>query len=166
MAPAGRTFPGRAELTVEGPRVGKRVSTDKTCPVIRHRYRLRMSPTVRVLRVSLFSLCVLFLASGLATGSFWFSFFGVAGAVVALAGVRMMLGPVVVVDDANLTIQPYWPIRRRVPWYRIDHAEVVPGTWCLLIEMNSGERFELPCVSDFDDLYEQVEGRRKALDVS
>ena len=71
---------------------------------------------------------------------------------------------VVVIDDDHLVIQPYWPVRRRIPWYRMDHSEVMPGSWRLLIEMNSGERFELPCVDGVDRLYEEVESHRKALD--
>jgi hypothetical protein len=38
--------------------------------------------------------------------------------------------------------------------------------WVLVIELVSGDRFELPCVEHLDDLYRHLEHYRKALDTA
>jgi hypothetical protein len=130
------------------------------------RYRMRMTPLVRTGRIAVFALCTLALsASAFAGGPWWWRFASLVGLAVALLGLRTMLGAVVTVDDRYLTIQPYWPLRQRLTWYRIDHAEVVPGYWVVVLELNSGVRIQLPCVEDIDDLYHRVEYHRKALDI-
>ena len=63
--------------------------------------------------------------------------------------------------ESALVVQPYWPQRRRIPWYRIDQVEVVAESWSLVVELNSGERLALPCVEHVDDLYERVVHHRK-----
>jgi hypothetical protein len=130
------------------------------------RYRMRMTPLVRVGRIAVFAVCALVLgATTFASGPWWWRVASSVGLLVALLGLRTMLGAVVKVDDRYLTIQPYWPLRQRLSWYRIDHAEVVPGYWVVLLELNSGARMQLPCVDDIDDLYHRVEYHRKALDI-
>lgn len=129
-------------------------------------YRLRMSPLARWFRVALFTVCGLILASGIVLaeeGLFWQAL-GAAGIVAAVLAIRIVLGHAVVVTPDELIVQRNWPLKRRMKWYRIDHAEVIPGMWVLVIELVSGDRFELPCVEHLDDLYEHLEHYRKALD--
>lgn len=132
-----------------------------------HAYRLRMSPVTRFLRVAVYVVCGGILAVwAVAPGEWWWRALCVVGLAVAVVALRQTVGAVVRVDGHALTLQPYWPHRRRLPWYRIDHAELVPGSWTVVVEMNSGQRFELPCVDDVDDLFERVEHRRRALDTT
>jgi hypothetical protein len=133
---------------------------------VKHGYRLRMSPLARWFRVSLFAVCGLILLSGIAfagEGLFW-QVLGAVGVVGSVFAIRIVLGPAVVVTPDELVVQRNWPVKRRIKWYRIDHAEVIPGMWVLVIELISGERFELPCVEHLDDLYANLEHYRKALD--
>lgn len=105
------------------------------------------------------------LASGIgASPSVIWTVVSVVGIAIALMGLRAVLGRAVLVESDALVVQPYWPKRRRVLWYRIDQVEVVPESWSLVVELNSGERIALPCVEQVDDLYERVEHHRKALD--
>ena len=128
-------------------------------------YRLRRRTFVRVLWVVVYGLCIFLLASGIGTSpSLVWTAVSVAGIVIALVGLRAVLGRAVLVESDALVLQPYWPRRRRLPWYRIDHVEVVPESWSLVVELNSGERIALPCVEQVDDLYERVERHRRALD--
>jgi hypothetical protein len=129
-------------------------------------YRLRMAPLTRALRVAVFVVCGLILASGAVFGVeawYWRLLSGI-GAVSAVLAMRVVLGSIVVVTERDLVLQWTWPLRRRIPWYRVDHAEVMPGAWTILVELIDGERFELPCVEDIDGLYHDLEQRRKALD--
>jgi len=133
---------------------------------VKHGYRLRMSPLARGLRVALFVVCGAILLSGIfyaEEGLFWQAL-GVVGVVGSLLAIRLVLGPVVVVTPDELVLQRNWPMKRRIKWYRIDHAEVIPGMWALVIELASGARSELPCVEHLDDLSADLEHYRKALD--
>jgi hypothetical protein len=133
---------------------------------VKHGYRLRMSPLARWLRVALFVVCGLVLLSGIVyagEGLFW-QILGAIGVVGAALAIRIVLGPAIVVTPTELIVQRNWPLKRRIRWYRIDHAEVIPGMWVLVIELISGERFELPAVEKLDDLYAHLEHYRKALD--
>ena len=51
-----------------------------------------------------------------------------------------------IVRDEGLRVQKTWPHRRDIPWYRILATDVIPGFWNLELELNSGERVELPPV--------------------
>ena len=133
---------------------------------VTHGYRLRMSPLARWFRVALFVVCGFVLLSGIIyarEGLFW-QVLGAVGVVGSVLAIRIVLGPAVVVTPDELIVQRNWPIKRRMKWYRIDHAEVIPGMWVLVVELISGERFELPCVEHLDDLYANLEHYRKALD--
>jgi hypothetical protein len=133
---------------------------------VKHGYRLRMSPLARWLRVALFVVCGLILLSGVlyaGEGLLWQAL-GLVGVVGSVFAVRIVLGPAVVVTPDELIVQRNWPVKRRIKWYRVEHAEVIPGMWVLVIELISGERFELPCVEHLDDLYANLEHYRKALD--
>ncbi|MDZ7731981.1 MAG: hypothetical protein U5R31_01710 [Acidimicrobiia bacterium] len=129
-------------------------------------YRLRFSPLARWSRVALFVLCGAVLLSGIlyAGEALIWQLLGGVGVVASVLAIRAVLGNVVVVTPEALVIQRTWPARRRIKWYRIDHAEVIPGYWTILVELNSGERFELPCVEHIDDLYHAMEHYRTALD--
>ena len=130
------------------------------------RYRLRMSPVTRVARVVLLSAVAVVLVPGVVFSGveFWWRSVSLVGLVTALMGVRMMLGAVLVVRDDGLRIQKYWPYRRDLPWYRILASDVIPGFWNLELELNSGERVELPPVGDINGLYADIERHRTALD--
>jgi hypothetical protein len=125
-----------------------------------------MSPLARWLRVGVFVLCAAVLASGIAyAGEGWFwKALGVIGIVGAGLAIRIVVGPVVYVTPTELVIARNWPLKKRIKWYRVDHAEVIPGMWIIVLELISGERFELPCVERIDDLYRHLEHYRKALD--
>ncbi len=115
--------------------------------------------------VVVYVLCIFLLVGGIgAGGSLLWTAISIAGIAVALVGLRAILGRAVLVQPDALVVQPYWPVRRHIPWYRIDQVEVVPESWSLVLELNSGERVALPCVEHVDDLYERVDRRRKALD--
>lgn len=134
--------------------------------VVKRGYRLRMSPIARWSRVALFTVCGLILLSGIfvtVEGLFW-KVVSALGVVASVLAIRIVLGPAVVVTPDELIVQRNWPLRRHIKWYRIDHAEVIPGVWVLLVELISGERFELPAVEHLDDLYADLEHYRKALD--
>lgn len=137
-----------------------------TMDKVKYGYRLRMSPLARWSRVALFVVCALILASGIAFAgeALLWQILGALGIVAAVLAIRVVLGPVVVITPDELIVQRNWPLKRRMRWYRIDHAEVIPGMWVLVIELVSGERFELPCVEHLDELYEHLEHYRKALD--
>jgi hypothetical protein len=94
----------------------------------------------------------------------WWRALSAVGFVSALLGLRTLLGRVVIVRDRGLRLQKSWPLRREIPWYRILEIDVIPGFWNLEIELNSGERLALPCVDQIDDLYENMERHRQALD--
>lgn len=88
----------------------------------------------------------------------------VLGVGSALFSLRAVLGRVLIVGSDGLVIQRYWPVRRFIAWYRIELVDVLPGFWNLELQLNSGERVELPPVDDLDGLYRTVEDRRSHLD--
>jgi hypothetical protein len=130
------------------------------------RYRLRMSPVARVVRVVLLSvIAVVFVPGVISPGlDLWWRAVSSVGLVTAVLGARMMLGAVLVVRDEGLRLQKNWPHRRDIPWYRILASDVIPGFWNLELELNSGERVELPPVGDINALYADIERHRTALD--
>lgn len=76
-----------------------------------------------------------------------------------------MWGPAVVVGRTTLRVyRPWWPLHRDIDWYRILATDIIPGFWFLELEMNSGERVQLPCVERMDDLFAQIEDHRTRLD--
>lgn len=87
-----------------------------------------------------------------------------AGLVSVVFSLRSILGTVVKVSEDGLVVQRYWPVRRSMPWYRIELVDVLPGFWNLEVQLNSGERIELPPVAELDDLYQLIEHHRTHLD--
>jgi hypothetical protein len=130
------------------------------------RYRLRMSPVARAVRVVLLSvIAIVFVPGVISPGlDIWWRAVSLLGLVTAVLGVRMMVGSVLVVRDDGLRLQKNWPHRRDIPWYRILASDVIPGFWNLELELNSGERVELPPVGDINALYADIERHRTALD--
>ncbi len=96
--------------------------------------------------------------------AFWWRLVSLAGVVTSVLAIRTLLGAVLIVRDEGLRLQKVWPRRRDIPWYRILATDVVPGFWNLEIELNSGERVELPPVADLNALYDDIERHRTALD--
>ena len=94
----------------------------------------------------------------------WVRLLSLVGLVTSVLGIRTLLGAVLVVREEGLRIQKNWPRRRDIPWYRILATDVIPGFWNLEIELNSGERVELPPVQNLSELYEEIERHRTALD--
>ena len=127
---------------------------------------MRMSPVARVARVALLSVLALIFVPGVfASGlDLWWRVVSLVGLVTSVLGIRMMVGAVLVVRDSGLRIQKNWPYRRDLPWYRILASDVIPGFWNLELELNSGERVELPPVGDLNALYADIERHRTALD--
>jgi hypothetical protein len=125
-----------------------------------------MSPLARVWRVALLSIIALFFIPGVAASDLdlWWRTVSLAGLVTAVLAVRMLVGAVIIVRDEGLRVQKNWPRRRDIPWYRILASDVIPGFWNLELELNSGERLELPPVADLNALYEDIERHRTALD--
>lgn len=110
-------------------------------------------------------LALLFIPLVLASGiEWWMRLLSLVGLVSAVLGIRTLLGAVLVVREEGLRIQKNWPRRRDIPWYRILATDVIPGFWNLEIELNSGERVELPPVQNLTGLYEEIERHRTALD--
>jgi hypothetical protein len=131
-------------------------------------FRLRLHPLRRVLLSVVLMACIaLFVPAIVGSGvDGWFRLLSVAGTAAAVIGLRILLGPVVRVRREGLRIEQRWPLRRDIPWYRLLEIEVVPGAWVLVAELNSGERFTLPCVEDVDRLYEAIEANRSRLDAA
>jgi hypothetical protein len=130
------------------------------------KYRWRLRRTSRVIRVAVLTLVALVLlpeviASGI---SLWWRLLCLVGLVTAVLAIRTVVGPVLIVRDEGLRVQKLWPHRRDIPWYRILATDVVPGFWNLELELNSGERVELPPVDDLNALYDDIERHRTALD--
>ena len=125
-----------------------------------------MSPVARWVRVAGLALIGLFFVPGVVRGDLqlWWRAVSVIGLVTAVLGIRTLLGAVLVVRDRGLRIQRNWPYRRDIDWYRILATDVIPGFWNLELELNSGERVELPAVADLNALYEDIERHRTALD--
>ncbi|MFN8041645.1 MAG: hypothetical protein U0Q07_20685 [Acidimicrobiales bacterium] len=132
------------------------------------RYRLRLSRTRRAVQVLVLSLCFLFFLPGLFGQGLdpWWRVLSLVGLVTSVLALRVVLGAAVVVREEGLRIQRLWPLTRDLAWYRILSTEVIPGFWFLELELNSGERVELPCVEHLDDLYERIEAHRRDLDAA
>jgi hypothetical protein len=130
------------------------------------RYRWRMTRRRRIVKVTLLGLIGLFFLSGLLDGqlSLWWRFVTLVGLVSSVLAIRTVVGAVLIVSDKGLRIQKTWPYRRDIAWYRILATDVIPGFWNLELELNSGERLELPPVADINGLYEDIERHRTALD--
>jgi hypothetical protein len=95
----------------------------------------------------------------------WWRVLSAAAVVCGLGGLRVLWGAAVVVGQRGLRIyKPSWPMRRNLVWHRILATDIIPGFWFLEIEMNSGERIELPSVEHMDDLFTQIEDYRTRLD--
>jgi hypothetical protein len=124
-----------------------------------------MRPWVRAIRTVLLLVCVVLTVSWAVAGTeLWLRVASGALALVSLAGLRILWGPVVVVRPEGLRVQRNWPIRRDYRWYRILAIDVIPGFWHLEVELNSGQRIALPPVDDLDRLYRLMEHHRQALD--
>jgi hypothetical protein len=147
-------------------RVGNRQADDRIGSVQAKGYRLRMPLWRRALLTCLLAVIGLFFVPNIfAPGlPFWWRGLSAVGLLTAIAGLRIVLGSVVVVRARGLRVQRNWPIRREIPWYRILEIDVIPGFWNLEVELNSGERLSLPCVEDLEDLYRRMEHHRQALD--
>ena len=129
-------------------------------------YRLRFRLGVRVSWTALLVFSIAFLVPVVTAPSLdiWWHLLGVSGIVSALAGLRVMWGAAIVVGAEGLRIyRPWWPLHRDIAWYRILATDIIPGFWFLEIEMNSGERIELPCVEHMDELYERIESYRRQI---
>lgn len=125
-------------------------------------YRLRMSGLRRWSTVVLLGAIAAFMAPGVFVSDAPISWrlVAVAGVVTAFAGVRTLVGAVVVVRDEGVRLQRNWPLRRNIGWQSIRGVDVIPGYWTLELELDSGERVGLPCVEDFEDLYRAMEHHR------
>lgn len=131
-------------------------------------YRLRLRPLTRVMWSLALLATIVFFAPIVPNGSFdgWWRLMAVSALVCAVAGLRSLWGPAIVVGPAGMRVyRPWWPLRRDIRWHRLLAIDIIPGFWFLEVEMNSGERFELPCVERMDDLYEEAERFRTSLDV-
>jgi hypothetical protein len=130
------------------------------------RYRLRMTRLRRAATTAVLVVVALLLVPGIVGSGLepWWRVLSAAGLASAIAGLRIVLGPVLVVREEGLLILRHWPLRRDIPWYRILQIDVIPGFWHLEVELNSGERIALPCVDDIDGLYRNMERHRQALD--
>ena len=130
-----------------------------------HRYRLRMSGFTRISRTILLSvLAIVFVPMFVGGVDVQYRVLSLVGFACSLYGLRVLHGPTIEVRPDGLTILKHWPFRRDLRWYQIFAVDVVPGYWMLSIELNSGERIDLPCVEEVDDLFEQIESRRHLLD--
>jgi hypothetical protein len=120
----------------------------------------------RTIRAIVLALGLVMFVPGAASGALdlWVRLLGVAGALLCVAGLRILWGSVVVVRPQGLRIQRNWPLRRDIRWYRILAIDVIPGFWHLEVELNSGERITLPAVDDLERLYQLMEYHRQALD--
>jgi hypothetical protein len=130
------------------------------------KYRWRMSRGRRVVRVALLAVIALFFLPGAFDPQLdlWWRVVSGVGLITSVLAIRTLLGAVLIVRDEGLRLQKTWPRRRDIPWYRILATDVVPGFWNLEIELNSGERVELPPVADLNALYDDIERHRTALD--
>jgi hypothetical protein len=130
-------------------------------------YRLRYRLITRVSWTFLLIFTAVFFAPMVANSAFdlWWRAFSTAALLSCLGGLRVLWGAAVVVGPSGLRIyRPSWPLRRNLGWHRILATDIIPGFWFLEIEMNSGERIQLPSVEHLDDLYVQIEDYRTRLD--
>jgi hypothetical protein len=124
-----------------------------------------MSRFTRISRTILLSLLALaFIPMFIGGADLQYRALSLAGFASSLYGLRIVHGPTIEVRADGLTILKHWPFRRDLRWYQIFEVEVIPGYWMLSIELNSGERIDLPCVEDVDKLFEDIEERRHLLD--
>lgn len=130
------------------------------------RYRLRMSPITRAVRTIVLGVIGVSFVPALfgANVELGWRLLSVVGFLSSAYGLRIVLGPAVEVRPDGLRLMKSWPRRRDIAWYRILEVDIVPGYWLLDLELNSGERIELPCVERVDDLYERIEELRQRLD--
>ena len=131
----------------------------------RHGYRLRLSSLSRWGRTALLVVTTVIFVDGVVAphGDTVWRVLSVVGLVLSVWGLRILHGPAVVLRASGLRLQPRWPLRRDVAWYQVFAVEVVPMSWNLELELNSGERLALPCVAHVDDLYERIERARAQL---
>jgi len=130
-------------------------------------FRLQFRLATRVIWTVLLVLTVIFFAQIIISSvfGFWVRVVALVATLNAIAGIRVMWGAAVVVGRSGMRIyRPWWPLHRDIAWYRILATDIIPGFWFLELEMNSGERIELPCVENMDDLFEQIEDHRTRLD--
>jgi hypothetical protein len=129
-------------------------------------YRLQMSVFARLFRVTLnLVLSVFFVPSLVDPSSPAHVRLGcVLGVALSAYGLRVVLGPAVVVRHEGLRIYTWWPRHRDIAWYRVFAVDIVPGRWLLELELNAGDRITLPVVERVDALYEQIEDLRQRLD--
>ncbi len=124
-----------------------------------------MSRFTRISRTILLSvLAIAFVPMFLGGVDLQYRVLSLAGFASSLYGLRIVLGPSIEVRADGLTILQHWPFRRDLRWYQILEVDVIPGYWMLSIELNSGERIDLPCVEDVDALFDDIEERRHLLD--
>ena len=121
-------------------------------------YRRRLSGVSRWGRTAILVLAGVVFVEGLvgSHGDLTWRGLSLVGLWSVVWGLRVLHGPAVRVRGHDMVVGSAWPRRRRIPWYRIFGVEVVPGTWHLVVELNSGEHLELPCVEHVDDLYERI----------
>jgi hypothetical protein len=130
-------------------------------------YRLKFRLVTRVFWTLMLMCAAIFFVpiAGNSEFDFWWRTFAAAAVLSSLGGLRVLWGAAVVVGPRGLRVYtPSWPLRRNLGWHRILATDIIPGFWFLEIEMNSGERIELPSVEHLDDLYEQIEDYRSRLD--
>lgn len=120
----------------------------------------------RVIKVTILTLIALFFLPGVFDSQLdlWWRFVTLVGLITSILAIRTVVGAVLIVSDKGLRVQKAWPKRRDIPWYRILATDVIPGFWNLELELNSGERVELPPVADLNALYDEIERHRTALD--
>ena len=125
-----------------------------------------MSRFMRITRSVVFVILGVCFVPVITTGENGFSWraMGAAGLLSSLYGLRIILGPALEVRPEALRVMKNWPKRRDIAWYRIFEVDVVPEYWLLSLELNSGERIELPCVERVDDLYDEIQELRQRLD--
>ena len=129
---------------------------------LQYRFVTRVSWTMLLVFTTLFFAPIPFEA----TFDLWWRSMAVLAVACGVAGLRVLWGAAVVVGERGLRIyRPWWPLRRDLAWHRILATDIIPGFWFLEIEMNSGERIELPCVEHMDRLFDQIEEYRTRLDV-
>jgi hypothetical protein len=120
----------------------------------------------RVIKVTILTLIALFFLPGVFDSQLdlWWRAVTLVGLITSILAIRTLVGAVLIVSDKGLRVQKAWPKRRDIPWYRILATDVIPGFWNLELELNSGERVELPPVADLNALYDEIERHRTALD--
>ncbi|MBI2705991.1 MAG: hypothetical protein HYX32_11990 [Actinobacteria bacterium] len=131
-------------------------------------YRLQFRLVTRVVWSLLLALSAAFFLRVLVDASLesnWFRLASLASLLCSIAGIRVLWGASIIAGPDGLRVyRPWWPLHRDIDWYRILATDIIPGFWFLELEMNSGERLELPSVEHMDELYQQIEDFRTRLD--